>query len=183
MTLEQRLGFFSTQRFTILEDKLLCRVNSIGRSSEFAVGFNEMAENPTGFKQTPWVWFLVVALGFCAVLTFLILAALPNAKFRDGYLGSAIFFAFPTALAVYGTSRRIHNSIIFPTTRGNVVFRQGRPTPDQCKEFVQALQQRISESRDIKRQVARDVLNVLRHDAIIDEWAFRKACERLALAA
>ena len=60
----QRAGLWGTQTFTLLEDKLVVRGRSFGRSSEQAVPYIHLAPDPMRVRQIGFVRLGIAAAGF-----------------------------------------------------------------------------------------------------------------------
>jgi hypothetical protein len=182
MTLEQRTGLFARQRFSLLEDKLLVRTQALGRATEYAISFSEIATNPVRVRQTAWNWFLAAGIPLTIAAFFVVVALAPRSYQANGFLPAATFFTIVAAALIYGGIRRTVNVIVFSSSAGRVVIRHGRPNQDTCKEFVQALQHHAEDSRNIQTKITRGLLQTLRREEFLGEWEYRKACELFGLS-
>lgn len=181
VNLDQRTGIFSRQRLTMFDDKLLIRAHTIGKSTENSLLFTEIAPNPIRIKQVAWAWFAISFLAIVASVIGLIVGINGSRSDAPGCYAIAIICFVPFALSLYGALKRTANVILFPSARGNIVIRYQKPTPEACREFVQTLQKRIADSRNVEARIIRNVLQVLRQEEFLDDWKYAKARDRFNL--
>jgi hypothetical protein len=156
---------------------------------EFAVSFTEILPDPSSVKQIAWGW-LLLALPAWAMAIFS-LWVLSFSSFMDvhGELSGSVVFYFVLTVACWMAAPYVlamgifktMNVTVFKTARGNVVIRNKRPTPQASREFVKLLQQRVADARDIQKRIAREILLIMHHDGLIDDWNYKKACERFGI--
>ncbi|MGB7159633.1 MAG: hypothetical protein WBD40_16320 [Tepidisphaeraceae bacterium] len=177
MTLNQRIGLFSRQTLSILEDKIVRRHRGIGQETEDAYQFIELDENPIRVRRIAWAWFVVSGLSMVAAAACLHAAWRATGDVEGMYAVMAICLILAGG-TLYGAFRRTLHIVVFASARGPLVIQNSRPGRDECREFIRLLQQKIAESRSVENRVTRTVLTILRSEDLLDDWKYQKACER-----
>jgi len=180
MTLEQRFGLFGRQRLVLLEDKLVRRLENVGSSTEDAFLLEECAENPVRVRRIAWGWFAASTVLLSLSGLFLYHAVNERREPEPLYTLAAVW-GVGAIITLLTAVRRTFHVIVFDTARGGIVIRHDRPTPEACREFVQALQQKVTENRSVEKRTIRTVLLVLHNEEYLDEWKYHKARERFGV--
>ncbi len=177
-TLTQRSGLFGRQSFSILEDRVVRRIEGLANSREDSFLFNEMRENPSRIQNCPWIAYLaaVVLLAFGALLLNLSAGSPPSAD-SAVFLAIGLMFAFMGLLALYGSYRKTYHVVAFTTVRGPLLIHYNNPSAEVSRPFVQLLQQKIADSRSVEKRLAKNLLRALRDAELLDEWHYREACK------